>query len=302
MSRLYLTILLLALGWLTIRPLFHDRSLGSAENPIRVMLTPSVDAREIIQSGDVLARYLTESTGYHVRVTVPNDYIAVVESFGTARADVAIMNTFSYLLAHSKYRAQARLKVVRRDGEQSYRGEFIVRADAGIHRIEDLQGKSIAYVDPSSTSGYIYPKELLRKAGVEPAEEVFAKGHNQVVLKVYQKDVDAGAVFYSPPDKITGEILDARAKVSKEYPDIFSTVKILSLTEEIPNDPVVVRADLPEDMKQKIIAALLAFQTTPQGKESLMKIASVEGFVPARDMDYDEVRVLVKKYGVKLEK
>ncbi len=301
-ARWYLLGLLIILVWLSIRPLLDDKGLGSRERPIRMMLTPSTDAQAIIKNGEILADYITQKTGLHVEVAVPNYYITVVEAFGTERADVAIMNTFSYLLAHAKYGSKAVLRVARRHGELSYRGEVIVRADRGIDSLPQLQGKTIAYVDPSSTSGYIYPKELLRQRGIKPREEVFAYGHTQVVLKVYQGDVDAGAVFYSPRDTVTGEYLDARAKIATEYPDVFNKVKILALTEPIPNDPVVMRRGLPESVQQAIVSALIEFQKTPDGKASLMEIASVEGFVPAHDRDYDDVRKLVSSYGVDLER
>lgn len=294
-------ILFVGLAWLTIRPLLSNRSLGTRENPLQLVLTPSVDAREILRNGDSLASFIQQRTGLYVRVSVPSDYITVVEAFGTSRADVAIMNTFSYLLANAKYGATARLRVVRRNGEITYRGEFIVRDDSGIRSLRDLHGKTMAYVDPSSTSGYIYPKEMLIKEGVVPKEEMFAKGHNQVVLKVYQGDVDAGAVFYSPPDAVTGELLDARCKIMQEHPDVFKEVRILALTNTIPNDPVVMRKGLPVEMQDKVIAALLEFQKTPQGTASLRAIASVDGFVATDDAAYNEVRRLVDRHGVNIE-
>ena len=297
----YLVILVLALGWLSFKPLFEDRSLGSEKNPVRIMLTPSTDAQAIIQNGEILAAYITEQTGINVKVDVPNYYITVVEAFGTDRADVAIMNTFSYLLAHSKYGAQAELRVARRYGELSYRGEFIVRADSDIDSLYQLEGKTIAYVDPSSTSGYIYPKEMLRERGIATKEEMFANGHNQVVLKVYQGDVDAGAVFYSPTDTVTGERLDARCKIAPQHPDVYDVVKIIALTEEIPNDPVVVRRGLSAELREPIIEALLEFQRTEEGRQSLMTIASIEGFVRTSDADYQDVRELVGRYGIDLE-
>lgn len=303
-ARYYLSATILILAWLTLRPviLSEDMSPGSRANPIRLMLTPSTDAHAIIQDGDKLAAFLHARTGLHVQVSVPNYYITVVEAFGTGRADIAIMNTLSYLLAHAKYEAQASLRVARRYGELTYRGQFIVRADAGIDSLQQLNGKTIAYVDPSSTSGYIYPKEMLRRMGVRPREEMFANGHNQVVTKVYQGDVDAGAVFYSRPDTVTGEQLDARAKVVTEYPDVYSRVKVLALTDEIPNDPVVTRKGLPNDVREKLITALLDFQSTPEGKRALLTIASIEGFVPTNDAEYDAVRKLVGRYGVDVER
>lgn len=300
-GKYYLIAVVGILAWLSVQPLMVDRSIGSKGNPIRIMLTPSTDAQAIVQNGEVLADFIRGQTGLEVRVDVPNFYITVVEAFGTNRADVAIMNTFSYLLANSKYGATASMRVARRDGELTYRGEFIVRYDSGIDSLPQLAGKTIAYVDPSSTSGYIYPKELLKRRGIRTKEEMFANGHSQVVLKVYQGDIDAGAVFYSPPDKKTGERLDARCKIAPQHPDVYDKVKILELTEAIPNDPVVFRANFPDEIKKKIIDALMKFQSTPQGRTSLMTIASIEGFVPTTDAEYDDVRMLVSKYGVNVE-
>ncbi len=297
----YIIVIVLSLIWLSVKPLFEDDTLGSPTNPIRMMLTPSTDAQAIIRNGDLLADYIKEETGLSVRVDVPNFYITVVEAFGTDRADVAIMNTFSYLLANAKYGANAVLRVARRYGELSYRGEFIVRADSGIDSLYQLEGKTIAYVDPSSTSGYIYPKEMLRERGITPKEEMFAAGHNQVALKVYQGHVDAGAVFYSPPDTATGERLDALCKIFPSYPDVYEVVKVIGLTREIPNDPVVMRRGLPEHIKTAIINALMKFQSTPEGSAALMSIASVEGFVETTDEAYDDVRSLVSRYGIDVE-
>ena len=302
LAKYYLIITALLLGYLSIKPLRESNTLGSKGNPIRILLTPSVDAQKLTNSADSLVAFLEAKTGYHFVATFPTSFIAVVESFGSGKADIAALNTFSYILAHQKYGVKAALKVIRRDGETTYKGQFITRFDSDINSLEDLRGKKIAYVDAASTSGYILPKAMLDKQHIKPAEEVFAMKHDNVVTMVYQKQVDAGATYYSPPDKKTGEILDARARVIKQYPDIYSTVKIIGFTESIPNDPFVFRGDFPEDMKNELIQALLDFQSTPGGKKTLYETYSVEGLSPADDHDYDALRSMIKNFGGDLEK
>jgi len=298
----YLSLIAVILLYLSIKPMMESTEIGSEGNPIRILLTPSVDAQKLSNSADSLVAYLEAKTGYHFVATFPTSFITVVEAFGSGKADIAAMNTFSYILAHQKYGVKAALKVIRRDGETTYRGQFIAKANSGINSIEDLRGRKIAFVDAASTSGYILPKALLDKKGIKPAEEVFAMRHDNVVTMVYQDQVEAGATYYSPPDKKTGEILDARARVSKQYPDIFSTVKIIGFTESIPNDPFVFRADFPEDMKKELIQALLDFQSTPAGKETLYATYSVEGLAPTTDKDYDVLRTMIATFGGDLEK
>ena len=301
-AKFYIPLLVLILLKLSFQPLFESQELGSAANPIKIALTPSVDAQKITLSADELVNFLEQYTGYHFTYMVPASYIAVVEALGSGKADVAIMNTFSYLLAHEKYGARAVLKVVRRYGETTYKGQFITRVDSGIDSLQDIAGKRIAYVDPASTSGYLLPKAMLDSLGIKPAEEVFAMKHDNVVTMVYQGQVDVGATYYSPPDTATGEYLDARARVKQQFPDVFEKIKIIGFTQDIPNDPVVVRKDLPEEMVRKIVEGLLAFQSTPEGRKALYEIYSVEGFASATDADYDVIRNILRKQGISLEK
>ncbi|MBK9249305.1 MAG: phosphate/phosphite/phosphonate ABC transporter substrate-binding protein [Ignavibacteria bacterium] len=300
-AKFYIPLLFLILLYLSIRPTFESTTLGSKGNPIRLLLVPSVDAQKISTSADSLVAYLQRATGYTFSASLPTSFIAVVEAFGSGKADVAAMNTFSYVLANKKYGVEAALKVIRRDGEATYKGQFITRTDSGIDSLYELNGRKIAYVDAASTSGYILPKSMLDKRHIKPSEEVFAMKHDNVVTMVYQKQVDAGATYYSPPDKKTGEILDARARVQKQYPDIFEKVKIIDFTEDIPNDPFVFRKDIPVVVKEKIIKALLAFQATPVGRKALYETYSVEGLAPAQDSDYDGLRKMITRFGGNVE-
>ncbi|MFN4111116.1 MAG: phosphate/phosphite/phosphonate ABC transporter substrate-binding protein [Ignavibacteria bacterium] len=296
---LYILPTLLFIVYITVRDV--KGSLGTRKNPVKLYFTPSVDAEKITLSAKPLIQFLERETGYYFETAIPTSYIAVVEAFGTDRADIAIINSFSYLLAHQKYGANAVLRVIRTGNQAYYRGQIIVRTDSGIDRLEDLNGKSIAYVDASSASGYILPSNLLKKQRIKPSRETFAMKHDNVVIMVYQKQVDAGATFYSPPHPVTGEPLDARSRVKKQYPDVFEKIKILALTDSLPNDPVVFRKGMPPVMVERIKNALLKFANSEEGKKIMPEIYSMEGLIETSDSDYDLLRKLIKETGLNLE-
>jgi phosphonate transport system substrate-binding protein len=279
----------------------HEGALGSKSNPIKLYFTPSVDAKRISMNATQLTDYLHKETGYYFRTAIPASYIAVVEAFGTAKADIASINTFSYLMANAKYGAEAKLRIVRDYGETSYKGQFITRVDSGIDSLKDINGRTIAYVDPSSTSGYILPKAMLKRLGIKPSESVFAMRHDNVVTMVYQRQVDVGATYYAPPDPVTGEIRDARMRVERQFPDVAKKIKIIGFTQDIPNDPWVFRKDLPEDMTDKIINALLKYVKTPEGVKAMYDIYDVRGLIRTKDSDYDGLRKLLAQEGIKFE-
>ncbi|HEY8269929.1 MAG TPA: phosphate/phosphite/phosphonate ABC transporter substrate-binding protein [Pseudobdellovibrionaceae bacterium] len=273
--------------------------LGTAENPIKIHFVPSVDAKVIEDGSKLFKAFLEKNTPYKYEISMPQSFVAVVEAFGTKRADVAAINTFGYVLAHDKYGAEARMTVIRH-GFSTYQSQFIAKADGPIKSIADLAGKKVAFVDPSSTSGYLLPLKTLKTKKIEPKETVFAMKHDSVVSMIYQGQVDGGATFYSPPskdEKGNEQLEDARRLVLTQYPDVEKKIKILELSEPIPNDPIIFRKDMPEEIKAKVVDAIFAFVSTPEGKDAFNKIYGVTEFKKSTDADYEPVRKMLNELG-----
>ena len=259
----------------------YAQSLGSAENPLRMMFVPSGDAQVILKGGREIGQFLQKETGLHFKTSVATSYAAVIEAMGAGKVDVGWLATFSYVLAHDKYGVEL-LLVVQRFGSPFYRGQIMVSADSGIKNLAGLKGKRFAFVDPASTSGHLYPKTLLISQGFDPElffkKSVFAGSHNAVVLSIYKGEVDGGAAYDG-----------SRSAVAKTFPDIFDKVKVLTYTKEIPNDTVSVRKELPENLKLKIREGLKAISHSPEGSKVLKKLYGISGFT---DLDglFDPVR------------
>src|SRR5687767_2974390 len=127
---------------------------------------------------------------------------------------------------------------------------------SGIKTLKDLQGKTLAYTDELSTSGYLYPKKILEKQNIVPGKEIFLKKHDEVIKQVYDRKVDAGAAFYSAPGT-NGEVRDARGRIADQHPDVEKKVIILAKTDPIPNDPVVFSKNFNAAQSNKICLALM---------------------------------------------
>ncbi|HET7265457.1 MAG TPA: phosphate/phosphite/phosphonate ABC transporter substrate-binding protein [bacterium] len=254
-----------------------------AQTRLVMAFVPSGEARTILDSGNRVAQLLEMATGYKFEPFVATSYAGVIEAMGAGRADIGWLNTFSYVIAHQKYGVEVRLVTVR-FGLPYYRAEIITQSTSGINGLPDLRGKRFAFVDPASTSGYLFPVAGLKKAGYDPqkffGQTIFAGSHNNVVLAVYQGRVDAGSVFE-----------DARGTVQKTLPDVMQKVKVVWKSDPIPNDTVSFRKGLPEEVKAKVTTALLRFSQTPAGLDALKSLYEIEALA-----DYN---LLVTKYNVK---
>ncbi|MDX2196248.1 MAG: phosphate/phosphite/phosphonate ABC transporter substrate-binding protein [Cytophagales bacterium] len=265
---------------------------------IKFYFTPSNDADQLIENSKKFIDYLQKETGYKIETAIPTNYITVIEAFGSKRADIAWMNSFGYILANEKYGANASLRIIR-NGSTFYRGQIIANVASGINTLKDLNGKRFAYVDPASTSGYILPSKMLKDNNITPNNTVYGMKHDVVVTMVYQQQADAGATFYSPPRD--GKIKDARERVLTQFPDVEKKVKIIALTDSIPNDPLVFRKDLPQEVVTKVRDAILKYSESEEGKQVYQTLYAIDGFIPTTDADYDYLRRTIKDIEFNLE-
>lgn len=293
--KLYRIVLVILLAATLLIGCSQNAPLGTKKNPIKMYFVPSMEAGKIVTSGREIADTLHEKTGYYFKVAVPTSYASVIEAIGTEETDIAWLATFAYILANEKFGAEVELTTVR-NGLEKYKGQFVALAGSGIEDLNDIEGKVIAYTDAASASGYIYPSAILSKKGIKPARSLFAGGHPQAILAVYQGTADVGCTFWSPPDE-NGDIRDARRAVIDTYPDIVDKIKIVGYTEWIPNDTVTFRKGFPEDMKIKIVNALIEFANTEEGHQILLDILDIDNFVRAEDSDYDVVRETLHALG-----
>lgn len=274
---------------------FAEDKLGTRDNPVKIFFTPSVDANTIATNSTGFLKFMEKETGFYFKSGIPSNYVAVVEAFGSNRADVAVMNSFGYLMANAKYGAEAKLKALRH-GKDYYAGAIYVSEKSGIKSVKDLAGKKFAFTDSSSTSGYLYPLKIFKDEKVKLGNTMFAIKHDNVITMIYQGQVDAGAAFYS--DGFDGKIKDARERVMTQFPDVENKVKVLKITEKIPNDPFVFRKGMDPAAVDKIIVALKKYLATEEGKTVFKNIYAIDGVVPATNKDYDSLRSVIKAVGV----
>src|SRR5688572_33286170 len=149
---------------------FAGSSLSQSSETINFYLTPSVSAELLDKKGSIIKEFFEKETGYTIKMSIPTSYDELVENFSSTIPSFAMMSSQSYVLANQKYGAQVKLRTVR-FGHSVYYGMIIAKSSSNIKSINDLQGKSIAYTDALSTSGYLYPKKLLERNKIKTSKE-----------------------------------------------------------------------------------------------------------------------------------
>ncbi len=156
--------------------------------------------------------------------------------------------------------------------------------------ITQVAGEEVAFVSESSTSGYLFPALELSNAGIDPQSDitpVFAGSHDATVTAVYNGDTRFGLSFD-----------DARRNIRDEQPDVGENVIVFSITEEVPNDVVAVRTDLPESLKEAVYATVEAYLATEEGQAVFDEIYGWTDVRPAEEADFDIVREAAAALGI----
>ncbi|MBX3140952.1 MAG: phosphate/phosphite/phosphonate ABC transporter substrate-binding protein [Trueperaceae bacterium] len=275
--------------------LFSGMAAAQGDIPSKLVLgmVPSREADAIVDSLDPIAAMLSERLVIPVETFVSTNFVGLVEAVGTGRVDIGLFGPAALVQAVDNYGAEVILASVRQ-GATSYRAQFNVRCDSGITTFEQLRGKTIAFVDPGSASGYQFPFVTLKTTyGIDPNTEmtsIFAGSHDASALAVYNGDVDVSVTFGGSPGS------DGRETIEGDYPDVKDVVCILGYSDYIPNDGAVVRKGLDPQLVEQITQALIDIANTPEGKALTSTLFNVTEFARVDASAYDIVREVSKTF------
>lgn len=233
-----------------------------------------------------LMDYLAQETGKQVEYHESTDYAALIEASIAGKIDVASFSGFTYVTAKNQGAEITPISSITttEGAEPGYFSQAIVPKGSDIKTVADMKGKKVCFVDPSSTSGYLFPSYNLLKNDVDPEADVtpiFAGKHDVSVQKVGE-GVECEA----------GWAEDSEVEKSDKVEVIDETM--------VPGAPIVVSDTLPKDLVAQItdlLTEVSADEMVDAGIESAASEAFRSVFfetTPVDDAYYDTVRDICK--------
>lgn len=241
-------IIVLLLIWLCSTIIAQDK-LVFGVNPYR-------NPEELRELYSELITYLEKSLNKEIVFVISKDYDHLVSLIENGSVDIASVSpklfaTLRHNVPNTHYLAT--LEMINENGqkESSYQGLIVTRADSSIVTLHDLRGKRFGFTDVSSTSGYVYPRFLMKQQGVDPLHDLsqtyMLKKHTKVLQALLEKSIDAGAVASG-----------AYYNLSTEEQN---KIRILATTEEIPLDVMIASSKLNPAFINQIQQSLMQFSS-----------------------------------------
>lgn len=244
---------------------------------------------QLVEDVKPVAAYLERELGVKVEYHIATNYAAIVEALRGETADIGFMGPLQYIIAHQQSGAYPILGELY-NGKATYVSRIFVRKDSGIAKLEDLRGKSIAFVDPISSSGYLYPLNTFKEAGLvnDIPEKFFKKmffagGDEQAMRAVFNKFVDAAGIGEFSYGLLRPEERDEITYIADSRP--------------MPSHCVVARKGLHRPTAEAIQSALLKVADGPD-KDLLNYLYGVSGYAKVTHETYAEVEKIAREYGL----
>jgi phosphonate transport system substrate-binding protein len=219
-------------------------------------LLSTESAPEIVRRwGPVLAQ-LEKDLDVKVKHVSATDYRGTIEALRFKKAELGWLGPKAYVEASTNNYANVEpiVQVRSQNGSLGYRSCLVVHSDSDIFTPEDIGGHTFAFNDPNSTSGYLVPMTFFTtELGVDARKHfskvTFSGSHEASILAVASKKVEVASTNLPDLQQITRE-----GKIPR------TALRVIWVSRLIPNDPVVVRKDLPASLRAAIQESLASMK------------------------------------------
>ncbi len=239
--------------------------------------------------------YLQRELGVKVDFFTASDYAGTIEAQKAGKVHFAGYGTASYVRAWMVTGGGVEPLVAHIDatGSSGYHSVVAVRSDSAYRSLDDLKGRSLAFADPNSTSGFVVPSFYLRKAGKDPdtffGRTGFAGNHEMGVIAVIQGTYDACATHWT--NESAGNIQRMASKGMIKADDL----RIIWTSPIITNGPIAAIRSLPEKMKEDFKQAFLQMRSrAPEVYDALQAPTPGKGYIEVTHERYADFLEMTK--------
>jgi phosphonate transport system substrate-binding protein len=241
--------------------------------------------------------YLTRVLGGPVTVKVFDEPDALATALARRQVDLAWIPPLAFVHASQQDPEVLALNKAMRSGSLVYRAVLFVKQDSPVKKVSELKGAKVAYVTRSSTSGYLYARELVRRATGQPAErffsaESFEGDHPAVCAAVKRGAAQVGATYAAEP----AEGLEVQADGCS--PDA-AAFRVLASSGNVPNEVIAARSDFPPMRVNEVLAAFGRMGLSEGGRQVLFEAFRADSWGIAVDGDFGPILELVSLKHVK---
>lgn len=253
-------------------------------NLLRVVVSSNLSPKETIHIYQPLLQYISKKTGFQCVLMQKKTNFEIKDLFNSKSVDIGIITASAYVLDQDQMNIIA-IPVINNDLTFS---SVIISNKDNIRKFEDLRGKSIAFTDIASFSGYLIPLYYLKENNLDInyfSNHIFTFNSSDSISALLDNIVDAAALnskFFKT--------------YIKENPEKSQNLHIVWQSPiRIGNPPVVARKDINPEIEKRIKDVLINMNSDPEG-ERILKALGYDKFSQSQPTLYLPIKMILKKF------
>lgn len=248
----------------------------ASENEAIVLADISDEPTRHIEEFQPLADYLAAHLGEGGvgEVKIAPDMPTMAKWIAAGEVDIYFDSPYPAMIVGDESGAQPILRRWK-DNVSEYHTVIFARSDRGVKTLADLRGKTIAFEDNFSTSGYMLPLAHMTEAGLDLVEK--AEATQQVASDQVGYFFDENGIQWVLSDRVA-----AAAVSSEDFAEIPEATRqqliVLARTESLPRHLVMVSPKLDADRQAAIATILKNMDETAEGRAVLQQFEETAQF------------------------
>jgi len=256
-----------------------------AAEPIRFGIMSLAQPARIHKQWQPFVDYVAKKSGYEIKIVIPRGFKKIKKKIANKHIDMFYTNSFVFYRLQKAGKALALAQMQNLEGSIMSNSVIFVRSDSGIKNLKDLKNKSMAFVSPAGAGGYLAPRALFFKEGINTKTDIkeqFTKNLSSSITKVLLGDVSAGTMCglnYNLMSK----------KVSS------GELKIIASSEEYPENMIGIRPEIATEIRDRVAKIILDMVNDDEGKKVLagMNGMKIKSFVKPSKLTLQRTKELI---------
>lgn len=260
-------------------------STVSASEPVRFGIMSLAQPARIHKQWQPFVDYVSKKSGYEIEIVIPRGFKKIKNKIANKHVDMFYTNSYVFYRLNKAGKALALAQMQNLDGNIMSSSVIFVRGDSGINKLSDLKDNSMAFVSPAGAGGYLAPRALFFKEGINTKSDVkekFTKNLTSSISKVLLGDVGAGTMC-----GLNYKLMSKKVDTGE--------LKIIANSEEYPENMIGIRPEIATEIRENIAKVILGMANDKEGKKVLagMNGMKIKSFVKPSAVTMQRTKELI---------
>ena len=256
-------------------------NISIAAEPIRFGIMSLAQPARIHKQWQPFVDYVSEKSGYEIKIIIPRGF----KKIANKHIDMFYTNSYVFYRLNQAGKALALAQMLNVEGNIMSHSVIFVRSDSDIKNLSDLKNNTVAFVSPAGAGGYLAPRALFYKQGIntkKDIKETFTKNLSSSIHKVLLGDVTAGTMC-----GLNYNLMNKKLNTGE--------LKIIANSEEYPENMIGIRPEIATEIRERIAKVILGMVNDDKGKKVLagMNGMKIKSFVKPSKLTLQRTKELI---------